>query len=156
MESLSIDLLKIVLVVLIFMICILLKVIVFRICTVRTVSVGHTPLLSDYGDCTSYYYPCSYVTDNLQPPAVVHSFVVYFCECRGSDAFYELCSALDIPENIIVKIEAENSSAKVQCLDALHRVYHCNGNLTLDMIKAKLSEYSDELHQTISEYHVGV
>ena len=78
---------------------------------------------------------------------------MYFCDCRKDDAFYELCSAFDIPENIRVKIATNNSSMIIRCFDALHRVYHHNKELTLPMIKAKLSEHSDELQQIISDYH---
>ena len=97
---------------------------------------------------------CSFVM-KLQPPDPIHSFVVYFYECREDDAFYELCSAFDVPENIRVKIATNSSSMIIRCFDALHRVYHRDNELTLDTIKAKLSEYSDELQQIISDYHAG-
>ena len=95
---------------------------------------------------------CSFVM-KLQPPDPIHSFVVYFCECQGDDTFYDLCSAFDVPESIRVKIATNNSSTIIRCLDALHRVYHRDKELTLAAIKTKLSEYSDELQQIISNYH---
>ena len=95
---------------------------------------------------------CSYVM-RLQPQDALYSFVVYFCECREDDAFYEVCSAFDIPENIRKKIATNNSSMIIRCFDALHRVYHRNNELTLTMVKTKLSEYSDELSQIVSDYH---
>ena len=95
---------------------------------------------------------CSFVM-KLQPPDPIHSFVVYFCECQEDDAFYDLCSAFDVPESIRVKIATNNSSTIIRCLDALHRVYHRDKELTLTTIKTKLSEYSDELQQIISNYH---
>ena len=63
------------------------------------------------------------------------------------------CSAFELPENVRVKIAANNSSMIIRCFDALHRVYHYDKELTLAMIKTKLSEYSDELQQLISDYH---
>ena len=95
---------------------------------------------------------CSFVM-KLQPPDPIHSFVVYFCECREDDAFYELCSAFDVPESIRVKIATNSSSMIIRCFDVLHRVYHRDNVLTLDTIKTKLSEYSDELQQIVSDYH---
>ena len=95
---------------------------------------------------------CSFVM-KLHPPDPIHSFIVYFCKCREDDAFYELCSAFDVPENVRVLIATNNSSITIRCLDALHRVYHRDNELTLAMIKTKLSEYSDELKQVISDYH---
>ena len=96
---------------------------------------------------------CSFVM-KLHPPDPIHSFVVYFCDRREDDAFYELCSAFDIPENVRVKIAENNSSMIIRCFDALHRVYHRDKELTLVMIKAKLSEYSDELQQVISDHQL--
>ena len=66
---------------------------------------------------------------------------------------HSMCSAFDIPENLHVKIAANNSSMIIRCFDALHRVYHRDKELTLAMIKTKLNEYSDELQQLISDYH---
>ena len=95
---------------------------------------------------------CSFIM-KLHPSDPIHSFVVYFCDRREDDAFYELCSAFDIPENVRVKIAISNSSMIIRYFDALHRVYHRDKELTLVMIKAKLSEYSDELQQVISDHH---
>jgi len=87
----------------------------------------------------------------LHPQNPIHSFVVYFCEYIEDDAFYELCSAFDVPENIRVKI-ATNNSLMIRCFDVLHRVYHHNNELTLAAIKTKLSKYSDELQEVVSDY----
>ena len=95
---------------------------------------------------------CSFVM-KLHPPDPIHSFMVYFCECREDNAFYELCSVFDVPENVRVLIATNNSSMTIRCFDALHRVYHRDNELTLVMIKTKLSEYSDELKQVVSDYH---
>ena len=108
--------------------------------------------LPDVEEVPGNHCICSFVM-KLHPPDPIHSFVVYICDCREDDAFYELCSAFDIPENIHVKIATNNSSMVIQCFDALHRVYHRDKELTLPMIKAKLSEHSDELQQIISDYH---
>ena len=97
---------------------------------------------------------CSYLM-RLQPQDEFYSFVVYFCECREDDAFYEVCSAFDIPENIREKIATNNSSIIIRCFDTLHRVCHRNNELTLTMIKTQLSEYSDELRQIVSDYHMN-
>ena len=97
---------------------------------------------------------CSYLM-RLQPQDEFYSFVVYFCECREDDAFYEVCSAFDIPENIREKIATNNCSMTIRCFDALHRVYHRNNELTLTVVKTKLSEYSDELRQIVSDYHMN-
>ena len=95
---------------------------------------------------------CSFVM-KLHPPDPIHSFMVYFCERREDDAFYELCSAFDVPESVRVLIATNNSSMTIRCLDALHRIYHRDSELTLAIIKTKLSEYSDDLKQIISDYH---
>ena len=97
---------------------------------------------------------CSYVM-RLQPQDAFYSFVVYFCECREDDAFYEVCSAFDVPESIRVKIATNSSSMIIRCFDALHWVYHRDNELTLTTVKTKLSEYSDELRQIVSDYHVN-
>ena len=118
----------------------------------RTSAGNLTPTSGDGtpgGQCVS----CSYITNHLHPHSKIHSFIVYFCESR-EDAFFELCSAFDIPKNVCVNIENRNSSLKLQCFDALHQVYHRDDQLTLDTIKTKLSEYSDELQQTVDDYHV--
>ena len=114
------------------------------------------PLLStlssvdDHEECQGAY--CNFAINLLQnPDAVIHSFVVYFCEQRGLDAFYDLCSAFDIPDDDCVKIQDANASLKLQCFDVLHRVYHRhNEQLTLAMIKTTLSEHSDQLRLIIS------
>ena len=108
--------------------------------------------LPDVEEVPGNHCICSFVM-KLHPPDPIHSFVVYLCDCREDDAFYELCSAFDVPENVRVKIATNNSSMVIRCFDALHRVYHRDKELTLPMIKAKLSEYSDELQQIISDYH---
>ena len=97
---------------------------------------------------------CSYIM-RLQPQDAFYSFIVYFCECREDEAFYEVCSAFDIPENIREKIATNNSSMVIRCFDALHRVYHRDNELTLTTVKTKLSEYSDELKQIVSDYHTN-
>ena len=56
------------------------------------------------------------------------------------------------PDDVCLKIETSNSSLKLKCFDVLHRVYHCDGELTLAMIMTKLSESNDELQQIISDY----
>ena len=112
----------------------------------------HAIDLPDVEEVPGSHCICSFVM-KLHPPDPIHSFVVYFCDCREDDAFYEMCSAFELSENVRVKIAANNSSMIIRCFDALHRVYHCDKELTLAMIKAKLSEYSDELQQIISDYH---
>ena len=97
---------------------------------------------------------CSYIM-RLQPQDEIYSFVVYFCKCREDDAFYELCSAFDIPENIRVKIATNNSSMVIRCFDALHRVYRRDNELTLTTVKTRLSECSDELKQIVSDYDMN-
>ena len=108
--------------------------------------------LPDVEEVPGSHCICSFVM-KLHPPDPIHSFVVYFCDCREDDAFYEMCSAFEIPENVRVKIATNNSSMIIRCFDALHRVYHRDKELTLAMIKTKLSEHSDELQQIISDYH---
>ena len=108
--------------------------------------------LPDVEEVPGSHCICSFVM-KLHPPDPIHSFVVYFCGCREDDAFYEMCSAFELPENVRVKIATNNSSMIIRCFDALHRVYHRDKELTLAMIKTKLSEYSDELQQIISDYH---
>ena len=82
---------------------------------------------------------CSYIM-RLQPQDEIYSFVVYFCECREDEAFYEVCSAFDIPENIRVKIATNNSSMVIRCFDALHRVYHRDNELTLTTVHEDKTE----------------
>jgi len=94
---------------------------------------------------------CSF-TMRLHPQNPIHSFMVYFCDSREDDAFYELCSAFDVPKNIRAKIAINNSSMIIRCFDVLHRVYHRNNELTLAVIKTRLSEYSDELQEVVSDY----
>ena len=108
---------------------------------------------SDDGAPGDHCVSCSFITNHLHPHSTIHSFMVYFCEFR-EDAFYELCSAFGIPQNVCANIENSNSSLKLQCFDALHQVYHRDNELTLDTIKTKLSEYSDELEQIVCDYHV--
>ena len=104
----------------------------------------HAIDLPDVEEVPGSHCICSFVM-KLHPPDPIHSFVVYFCDCREDDAFYEMCSAFELSENVRVKIAANNSSMIIRCFDALHRVYHRDKELTLAMIKAKLSEYNDEL-----------
>ena len=96
---------------------------------------------------------CSFNFDYSHPDSPIHLFVVYLCEHREDDAFYDLCRAFDIPDDVRVKIEANHSSLKLKCFDVLHRVYHHKGRVTLAMIMTKLSESNDELQQIISDYH---
>ena len=112
---------------------------------------GHIP---DVEELPGNHCICSYVM-RLQPQDEFYSFVVYFCECRKDDAFCEVCSAFDVPESIRVKIATNSSSMIIRCFDALHWVYHRDSELTLTMVKTKLSEYSDELRQIVSDYHVN-
>ena len=99
--------------------------------------------------CTS---KCSFVIDHLNPDSAIYLFVVYLCEHRGHDTFYVLTAAFDIPADLRLKIKDNNSSLKLQCIDALHAVYHRHNQLTLAMIKTTLSKYSDELQHIISDY----
>ena len=117
-------------------------------------TVPHQNDMPDIEEVPGNHCICSFIM-RLHPQDVIHSFVVYFCECREGDAFYELCSAFDVPENIRVKIATNNSSMIIRCFDVLHRVYHRNNELTLATIKTKLSEYSDEVKQIVSEYYVA-
>ena len=100
-------------------------------------------------DCVA----CSFSTDDLHPDSPIHMFIMYFCGHREDEAFYDLCGAFDIPDDIRVKIEANHSSLKLKCFDVLHRVYHHKGRITLAMIMTKLSESNDALQQIISDYH---
>ena len=111
-----------------------------------------TKLLSE-ARCT--VTPCSFVTaDQLHPDSAIRLFVVYLCKRRGYYAFYDLCNAFDMSDDVRVKIKDTNSSCEVQCFDVLHRVYHHhNEQLTLATIKTTLSKYSDELRQIISDYN---
>lgn len=102
--------------------------------------------------CTSSIISCRFVTDHFYPQSAVNRFVKYLCQCRGRNAFYELCSAFDIPENVRIKITTNNSSTIIQCFDALHSAYHHDNELTLVTIKMKLSEYSHELQQVVCDY----
>ena len=52
---------------------------------------------------------CSFSTDDLHPDSPIHMFVMYFCAHRGDDAFYDLCGAFDIPDDVRVKIEESNA-----------------------------------------------
>ena len=94
---------------------------------------------------------------HLHPGASIYLFVVHFYESREDDfdLFYWLIAAFKIPAEVRVKIQDTNASSKLQCFDVLHRVYHRhNEQLTLAMIKATLSEHSDELRQIINDYNV--
>ena len=109
----------------------------------QTLEGGITELLT-VERCTS----CSFVTDQL------HLFLKYLYERRGWNAFFDLCNAFDISDDVRVKIQDTNSSMRLQCLDVLHRVYHRhNEQLTLVMIKTALSKHSDELRHVISDYN---
>ena len=112
---------------------------------------GDTP---DVEELPGNHCICSYIM-RLQPQDAFYSFVVYFCERREDEAFYEVCSAFDIPENIREKIATNNSSMVIRCFDALHQVYHRDNELTLTTLKTKLSEYSDELNQIVSDYDMN-
>ena len=104
--------------------------------------------------CTSCLILCNFEIDHLHPYSSINRFVAYLCECRQDEVLHEMCLAFDIPQNVHMKIVTNNSSLKIQCFDLLHRLYHHNNNeLTLSMIKARLSEYSDELRKSISNYH---
>ena len=116
-------------------------------CGAITAIINISHLSSD--DCVV----CSFSIDYLHPDSPIHMFVVYFCEHR-KDAFYDLCGAFDIPDDVRVKIKESNASMKLQCFDVLHRVYHRDNKLTLAMIMMKLSESNDaKLQQIISDYH---
>ena len=110
--------------------------------------------LPDVEEIPGNHCICTYVM-RLQPQDAFYSFVVYFCERREDEAFYEVCSAFDIPENIREKIATNNSSMVIRCFDALHRVYHRDNELTLTTVKTKLSEYNDELKQIVSDYDMN-
>ena len=122
-------------------------------CGLVDLSTQSLSSVHDHEELCVHVY-CNFAINHLQnPDAVIHLFVVYFCERRGYDAVYDLCSAFNIPAAVCVKIQDTNSSLKLQCFDVLHRVYHRhNEQLSLAMIKTTLSEYSDELRQIISDY----
>lgn len=89
----------------------------------------------------------------FHPHHPIHVFIEYFCKYRGDDAFYDLCRAFDISDDVRDKIQSSHSSLKVQCVNVLREVCHRDSGLTLDMIMTKLSESNDELKQIISDYH---
>ena len=104
-----------------------------------------------------HYIPCNLSRCSFRthehPDSPIHMFVVYFCGHREDDAFYDLCGAFDIPDDVRVKMKTNNSSLKIRCFDVLHWVYHDhNDHLTLAMIKTKLIESNDQLQQIISDY----
>ena len=70
---------------------------------------GDTP---DVEELPGNHCICSYIM-RLQPQDAFYSFVVYFCERREDEAFYEVCSTFDIPENIREKIATNNSSVVI-------------------------------------------
>ena len=104
--------------------------------------------------CKSCLILCCFEVDHLHPHSSINRFVAYLCECRQDETLHEMCLAFDIPKNVQMEIVTNSSSLKIQCFDVLHRLYHHNNNkLTLSMIKTRLSEYSDELRKSISNYH---
>jgi len=84
----------------------------------QTPQGGVTKLLSE-ARCT--VTPCSFVTaDQLHPDSAIHLFVVYLCKRRGYNAFYDLCNAFNMSDDVRVKIKDTNSSCEMQCFDVLY------------------------------------